>query len=196
MTVIIHEVDDHTGELLLRATPPAKAISLDWIRGVHRELGRLLEQLELLGPVRVHDNARVAFVIASRMLVSDLYVAIRHAELESEPNQASHDLEPHTPCVRKGCGHTFEAHHAPGAECTAIVGSDGAGPLHCACPRFQSPMPVSIMRKLIDERTQRCTACKAPGPQRGAECRALELGHPYTSGQPCACPCHLPISGT
>lgn len=197
MTVIIHEVDEKTGELLLRATPPAKLISIDWVRGVHLELGRMLEQLELLGPVRVHDNARLAFVTAARMLVSDLYVAIRHAELDAEPNQVSHDLEPHTPCVRKGCGHTFQAHHSPGAECTAVASRSPHTTVFCDCPRFQAPMPASMVRRLIDERTRSYSCdCAFAGPTNGAVCDHNKRGVQHSPGESCACLCHLPISGT
>jgi hypothetical protein len=134
--IMLHEVDPATGELLLRATPPTKAVRLDWIRGVHFELGRLLEQLEQL-PTANTQKARSAFVIASRMLVTDLYVALRHAELELEPNELSEGIDLALPCARESCKHAFRDHQSPGAECTAIVGSTG-GPLHCSCARFQS----------------------------------------------------------
>lgn len=145
MTVILHEVDDNTGELLLRATPPPKPIRLDWIRGVHFELGRMLEQLELLQGKNTLDGytARCAFASAARMLVADLYVAIRHAELQLEPLTArtAPPIAPTLECARKGCGHAFADHQSPGAECVAIVGTEGSEPLYCSCQRFASTLP-------------------------------------------------------
>lgn len=141
--MMLHEVDEKTGELLLRATPPPKAVPLEWIRGVHFELGRFLEQLEQLPPGHPNaQKARAAFVIAARMLVTDLYVALRHAELELEPDvqvAAAPDLR--LPCARATCGHAFADHQSPGAECSAVVGSRRGEPVHCGCARYQSALP-------------------------------------------------------
>ena len=144
MSVIVHQVDERTGELLMRAVPPPKPIALDWIRGVHFELGRLLEQLDTVRPTQPNAHiARCAFITASRMLVSDLYVAIRHAELELEPNPCDTDVSLNTPCAR--CNHSFAVHQAPGAECTVMTlpaTSDDGQPRFCKCPRFQTTLPA------------------------------------------------------